>query len=65
MDLKGQNKSETTFVSIMWAITVLSALLTFIIDDVKVMFITFAAGLGTSALVSQRNSSNLPYVTWF
>lgn len=51
MDLKGQQLSERTFMGFMWTITILSAVLTFIFDDVTVMFKTFAGGLALSALV--------------
>lgn len=51
MDLKGQQLSERIFTGVMWVITILSAVLTFILDDVTVMFKTFAGGLALSALV--------------
>lgn len=51
MDLKGQYRSEKLFLFMMWPVAILAAILTFILDDVKVMFFTFAGGLGISALV--------------
>lgn len=52
MDLKGQYLCERVFLSIMWSVTILSIVLTFVLDNVFVMFITFASGLGASTLVS-------------
>ncbi|CAN8072081.1 unnamed protein product [Agarophyton chilense] len=51
MDLRGQYRSEKAFLLIMWPVTLLAALLTFALDRVNVMFFTFAAGLGLSALI--------------
>lgn len=51
MDLKGQQLSERTFMGVMWTVTILSAVLTFILDDVTIMFFTFAGGLALSALI--------------
>lgn len=51
MDLKGQYKCERMFLIIMWTVTFVAALLTFIVDDVSVMFVTFASGLAFSSLL--------------
>lgn len=52
MDLKGQYFCERTFLTIMWVVTMAAAILTFVIDNVFVMFVTFASGLAVSAIVS-------------
>lgn len=51
MDLKGQKLAEKSFLGIMWTITFISAFVTFIVDDVKMMFFIFSGGLACSALV--------------
>lgn len=52
MDLKGQYLCERIFLSIMWTVTFAAAILTFVLDNVLVMFVTFVSGLATGALVS-------------
>lgn len=51
MDLKGQHFCERVFLGIMWTTTILAAVLTFVLDEVFAMFVTFAAGLSISAVV--------------
>lgn len=52
MDLKGQYLCERIFLSLMWVFTLAAAILTFVLDNVFVMFVTFVSGLAASALVS-------------
>lgn len=52
MDLEGQNLCERVFLGLMWTVTLLAALLTFILDNVLVMFVTFASGMAVGAIVS-------------
>lgn len=60
MDLKGQYLCERIFLSLMWVFTLAAAILTFVLDNVFVMFVTFVSGLATSALVSP-GSNNPPF----
>lgn len=52
MDLKGQYLCERIFLPFMWSVTLMAAILTFVLDNVFVMFATFVSGLAASALVS-------------
>lgn len=60
MDLKGQQLSERIFQVLMWTVTILAALFTFISDDVMVMFFTFSGGLLLSVLVRPLALPSMP-----
>lgn len=60
MDLKGQQLSERMFQVLMWTVTILAALFTFISDNVMVMFFTFSGSLAISALVRPLALQSMP-----